>query len=200
MIRIRRIFTIYKSLIFLVVSIPITLCALIFSTKTLQIIFYLFILCEGLILLIYPISKYRHKINDFFYCDRYPLSKWHYIFQCSNRKQIQNCDEFYMKLKYAMVEMLSESALEDGYYRTITHSSVTSKIKRLDKKGVLTIIKYEPVYKHNLIKLQKLLLHRKCSNCENNQDCAYLNKSKEVRSFYYIEFQIHKTNQSTKAL
>ena len=147
---------------------------------------------ECMILTRHPQRIFQRRLNDYFVVIHYPFSKWRGIYQSPVRKHRilksgkSTCKSDYHNLTRQMVGMFTPTCFPDGFYRTITHDTVKTRIERWEKSGYLKILACKPVYRKDLKHLQK-----DCKRCSDAGQCSFRRYVIQPRQFYYIEFQVH---------
>lgn len=145
----------------------------------------------------HPRRLFQRRLNDYFVVTHYPLSHWNQIYQAPVKKawfskgKQKSCDELFHTLLHQMKSMFSPEYFPDGYYRTITHKSLISRILKCQNKGELTVLAIQKVNQERLEMTQHELTHKNCSRCCDAAQCHFKGLAHKPRPFYYIEFQVH---------
>lgn len=144
-----------------------------------------------------PSKFFVKRFGLFFIVAKYPLSKWHNIYQklisrsgMLHAVQWMDCTILYRELSKQICEMFNYLDTEHGYYRTITHETIINRIKQSEEQGKIKILTLKPLYRRNMVKIQSALLYHKCRFCYGKGTCRFRAISKKKRQFYFIEFYI----------
>jgi hypothetical protein len=172
--------------------------ALVFATSFISTAFpvlVFLVIIEILILLRRPRKFFERRLNDYFIMLRYPLSKWHSIFQspksCIYRSDSSVCKVFFRDLSKQMTKLFDLVEASKGYYRFTTHEVIKKRIEMLEQQGKLKIICCKPTYRKNLVQLQNLLLHHGCRQCPQAGCCYYRQVSIKKGNFTILNFTLN---------
>ena len=139
------------------------------------------------------------RLNDYFIIIRWPFSKWRNVFQKPDHvsKVSDLCRYKIRNLSRQMINMFSSPLFQkDCLYRMTTHQTVVNHLKRLEKQGQIKIMTCMPTESKTLKReLKKIIRH--CQRCPKREGCCWHRMETEPRQFYYVEFQVTRTNCPT---
>ena len=142
----------------------------------------------------------RTRLNDYFIIIRWPFSKWRNVFQKPDHVSGVNSDLCRYKIRNLscqMISMFSSPLFQKDYlYRMTTHQTVVNHLKRLEKQDQVKIMTCTPTESKTLKRELKRIL-KYCWNCPKRESCRWHRKETEPRQFYYVEFQVTRTNCPT---
>lgn len=163
------------------------------NKSLLSLILLILLILESLFVLRKPKSIFEHRLNDYFIIVRYPFCKWSFIFQQVNKKALESeCKNIYRNLSREIIHIFNfvDSHHQRGYYRTITHTVIKDRLKRLERKQKLKILTCKPIYLKDFTKIKKSITNNNCKRCKGSAHCIWNKSAKELRQFYFVEFYI----------